>query len=480
MDDRIEMPDVVVLIPGILGSVLKKDGSTIWGPEWSAIKGVIPVWGKSLEQLTIVDDDPTKDLDDGIEATATMPDVHLIPGLWKIDGYGKTREEIIRNFQVKAGENFFEFPYDWRRDNRYSAARLQKQADVWLKAWREKSGNADARLILVGHSMGGLISRYFIEVLGGWQQTRALITFGTPYRGAAKALGVLVNGAEKAFGLIDATAMVRSLTSAYQLLPTYKCFDEGDGKLKYLRTSQLPMGVDGLRVRSAWFDFHNPIVQAEKQNRLENGYPTVDGVRFPIRAVVGYRSPTLSSGFMLGSKLELIADTRLQGGEGDGTVPRISATPEPKFVASAYTTTKHASMQGVEGVLTDLFGFITSLYADVGTFLGPGDVHPKATFAVDDAYDAAEPILIRATMSEPDPSQRLVVNLEPTLKGPGMMIELGSVDGEAFNGVIPKLDGGFYRITLASHPEVPEDQRIEPSTDVFAVSDMNALARALE
>jgi len=100
------------------------------------------------------------DLGDGVVATRVMPDIHLIPGFWKIDGYSKLKNYVTKTFDVKPGENLFEFAYDWRRDNRVSARKLQRSADDWLKSWRESSGNKDAKLILVGHSMGGVISRY--------------------------------------------------------------------------------------------------------------------------------------------------------------------------------------------------------------------------------------------------------------------------------------------------------------------------------
>ena len=57
------------------------------------------------------------------------------------------------------------------RDNRAAASRLDRQSLQWLENWKKKSGNPDAKLVLIGHSMGGLISRYFLEVLGGWQRT---------------------------------------------------------------------------------------------------------------------------------------------------------------------------------------------------------------------------------------------------------------------------------------------------------------------
>ena len=62
----------------------------------------------------------------------------------------------------------------------------------WLHDWRARSGNKDAKLVLVGHSMGGLVSRYFLEVLGGWLHTRSLFTLGTPHRGAVSSYARLV------------------------------------------------------------------------------------------------------------------------------------------------------------------------------------------------------------------------------------------------------------------------------------------------
>lgn len=47
------------------------------------------------------------------------------------------------------------------------------------------------------HSMGGLLTRYYLEVLGGSEITRRLLTMGTPYRGAAQSLVDLVNGVRK-------------------------------------------------------------------------------------------------------------------------------------------------------------------------------------------------------------------------------------------------------------------------------------------
>src|SRR5215831_18369368 len=138
--------------------------------------------------MKATDDPALDDLGDGITATNLMPDTHIIPGLWKIDGYGELTKSVRDSFDVTEGQNYFEFPYDWRRDNRAAARRLDALIRAALPAWRDRSGNLRAKVILLAHSMGGLICRYWIEAMEGWKDCRALITFGTPYRGSLKAL----------------------------------------------------------------------------------------------------------------------------------------------------------------------------------------------------------------------------------------------------------------------------------------------------
>ena len=63
----------------------------------------------------------------------------------------------IYNDSEDRAANFYEFPYDWRRDNRANANILKRLLDIRLKAWREKSGNSNAKVIIMAHSMGGLV-----------------------------------------------------------------------------------------------------------------------------------------------------------------------------------------------------------------------------------------------------------------------------------------------------------------------------------
>ena len=135
------MKDVVVLLPGITGCVLQKDGKDMWAFSKGAAFRAIVSLGGSIKDLELHGDDPeVDDLGDGITASKVMPDIHLIPGLWKIDGYGKIADTIRGTLDVRPGENFFEFAYDWRRDNRVAARALARKSHDWLDAWCDRSG----------------------------------------------------------------------------------------------------------------------------------------------------------------------------------------------------------------------------------------------------------------------------------------------------------------------------------------------------
>ena len=83
------MGDVVVLLPGILGSVLQRDGKDVWAMSAGAAFRALFSFGGSIKKLELDGDDPdVDDLGDGVTAPRILPDLHIVPGLWKIDGYG--------------------------------------------------------------------------------------------------------------------------------------------------------------------------------------------------------------------------------------------------------------------------------------------------------------------------------------------------------------------------------------------------------
>jgi len=345
--------DVIVVLPGITGSVLRRDDKDIWAVSPGAAFQAVLTLGRSIKELTLDSDDE----DDGIIATRLVQDVHLLPGFWEIDGYTKPQQVLADTLTADPGKNLFAFPYDWRRDNRIAARQLAEQAPRWLRDWRQQSGNADAKLVLVGHSMGGLVARYYLEVLGGWRHTRHLITFGTPYRGSVNAIDSLVHGMKKGIGplSIDLTPLLRSFTSVYQLLPVYPCVDAGAGLVRASETD-LP-GIDRSRAAAA-LGFHREIEAAVTANQAAEDYVRSG---YQVHPVVGLFQPTRQSVRVRRGSVESL--TTYDGGDdgGDGTVPRVSATPielsdDPREV---YVTDRHASIQNADAVLAHLSGVLT-------------------------------------------------------------------------------------------------------------------------
>jgi pimeloyl-ACP methyl ester carboxylesterase len=299
------MTDIVVVLPGILGSALEKDGKPIWDMSPSAAVRALFTLGGSVKDLELDGDDHTiDDLGDGVRATRLLPDLHLVPGLWKIDGYGAIADRLQSQFDLAPGHNYFEFPYDWRRDNRVAARRLARESHDWLKAWREKTSNDEAKLVLLAHSMGGLVSRAFLELEDGWRDTRTLVTFGTPFRGSLNAAGFIANGFEKKIGpltAVDLTDMLRSLTSVYQLLPIYPCIEDGGGApVRPSEATGFPH-LDADRAGEA-LAFHRAIEEAVSQHSGETAY--VED-RYRLEPVVGTDQPTLNSGRIDGDRLIL-------------------------------------------------------------------------------------------------------------------------------------------------------------------------------
>lgn len=437
MREKDPVNDIVVMLPGILGSVLQRDGRDVWAiSRGAAWRGLVTL-GRSVKDLQLGDDDPEKlDLGDGVRATRLMPDVHLLPGFWKIDGYGKVKTRLFEQFDLTDGVNWFDFPYDWRRDNRAAAHRLAEQAPVWLEEYRKLPGRQDAKLVLLGHSMGGLVARYFLEALGGWEMTRALVTFGTPYRGSLNALDYLVHGFAKGLGpfRLDLSELLRSLTSVHQLLPVYPCVDDGSGALKKVgAASGLPAGVDASKVAAATA-FHDEIAAAVEAN---GGYG-----RYQICPVVGIFQPTRQSAVVRDGRVEILEVLDGKDIGGDGTVPRVSATPLElsSEAREVYATESHASLQNFDPVLVQVSGVLT--WQSLALYRGsPAD---GFRLEVDDVVPPGEPVEV--TLATGGPVLNVAVAAEnvdtgATVEAAG---RLGS-DGRA-TVQLPPLPPGVYRV----------------------------------
>jgi len=406
--------DLVILLPGITGSVLANaKGKEVWAPSAGAAWRAITSFGGSIEGLELAGDD----VDDGVTAPRLVPDVTIVPGLVKIDGYSRVKDYLIRQIGLTDGQNFHAFPYDWRRDNRMIARRLESQSMDWLRQWRASSGNADAKLVLIGHSMGGLVSRYFIECLGGWKVTRTLMTLGTPHRGSLNAVGFLENGMKKGIGPLGLglSPLLRSLTSVYQLLPIYPCVASDGGPL--LRVADAARNgmlskVDAQRAVDAR-TFHQEIQDAQAANAKLEAYAERGPTVVP---VVGIEQPTAQSARVDGGRLILLNDYEGQDLGGDGTVPRVSGTPIEMNDAKReiYAAEMHGALQNADGTLANLKGVLTRDKIDFRKFQRAEDA-AMLTLELDDVVLPGETLRVRVKPSEGSPKVR--VSLAPLAGG---------------------------------------------------------------
>ena len=326
---------LVVFLPGIMGSILQKDGRDVWAPSRQALWTLFETGGNALTELQVAGEDGrTDDLGDGIRADRLVRDTVLqVPRLIEHSGYGPLLDQLPEFLEIRPGSvlaprdeaSFYPFPYDWRRDNRVSARRLQRFVENQLPRWRDWSGAQDAKVILIGHSMGGLVARYYVEVLGGWKHTLALITIGSPHRGSLGALDMLSNGIPKLKRIFDVGQLVRSFESAYQLLPTYRALQVDDDYLRVVEAPALP-NIDPARAAAARQDFFEAMRLAREVHLNEPGYDPNLLVPW-----VGTRQETWQSARLQDGRItaSYAAPPGLapELADGDGTVPRISAIP---------------------------------------------------------------------------------------------------------------------------------------------------------
>lgn len=226
--------NAVIVLPGIMGSELveQETSSVLWG---FAARRYVDLWtsGTTWEKLKVSERERDGKAD-RVKATKLLRASAFAPLLRGAEPYSKLLAGI-RAITVHP-DAVLEFPYDWRLSVAYNASVLADVAERHLKNWRTHShGRTDAKLVLVAHSMGGLIARFFTGLLGGNSEVSQTITIGTPFQGAVKAVFVLDRGQGGPLPLPRQRLqeLARTLPGIYDLLPSYRCV-EADGAVRRL------------------------------------------------------------------------------------------------------------------------------------------------------------------------------------------------------------------------------------------------------
>jgi pimeloyl-ACP methyl ester carboxylesterase len=480
------MRDLVVVLPGITGSVLSERRGTEWTPLWNLSGGA--VWqylkshGGSLQSLALDAHDPRTVVPVGsIDATGLISGFHGVFGLAKIDGYADMINEISKRFDVTVGRwdddqpaNLVPFPYDWRLSSRTSADRLEKVVTRKLDAWRSSENDPEAKVILLAHSMGGLVARYWLEVLGGWERCRALVTFGTPFQGSLDSVGYVANGYKKAF--IDLGDVLRSCPSVYELMPVYRAVNRDGSWLRPCDVT-IPHAVDDY-VR-AGADFHDEMKKAHASNTtnqkyLDAGYAVVPFIG--VHQSTNQSAMLTDGGLMVQRASPDWMDPDLDG--GDGTVPRAAASPEETdsnpFGAS-FMGEQHGSLQNNFYALDDLIERMKQSQArHIRELQGSWSTRARAIdLIVDDLVLPDEEVTITARGITSDGASTIDIGLQAlvTLETDGEFVPRTITLSEGVDALHATLEGlcpGRYRVTVGALQNVPAPPL--PVTGVFEVA----------
>jgi len=287
-----KMPDrhPVIFVPGIMGSELWLGKERIW-PN-------LKVLFKESEFFKY----PGLP---GIEARGILQEVVVVPNLIKLEQYSRLGDYLVENLGYTRGVDFFEFAYDWRQDVRKTARQLAQYIEALAVKYPLK---------IIAHSLGTLVSRYYIERCGGKGKIDKLILMGGPHLGTPNAVSSLLFGPEVLpFGLLGEKLrkVVSTFETSYQILPVFSC-----------GVDQFGQSFNFMKDDSWLTPEQKPLWLAAREFKRELGTST----SVPTTCIFGYGQKTVDRIKLLrkpdGKLSNSVYETRTNG---DGSVPENSA-----------------------------------------------------------------------------------------------------------------------------------------------------------
>lgn len=259
-------------------------------------------------------------------------------GVWVIDPLLHTYDNLFDTFKANGyteGENLFTFPYDWHQSNVLTAFQLHQKIDEVKTIC-----NCD-KVDLVAHSMGGLVSRQYIQSDYYENDVDQLIFLGTPHLGAPKAyltweagefqstisdkvVYFLINNESKKLDYNNVFDYInqRPIISLRELLPIYDYLYDFSNEIMRTYPSNYPNNVfleelnntqNLSKLYSSGVDITNIVGDVGINNTISR-----------IRVINSDYLPLWQHGFPDGFN-SWIGDRGLEMGKGDETVPIISA-----------------------------------------------------------------------------------------------------------------------------------------------------------
>lgn len=462
---------LVVVIPGIGGSVLCRDGERVWGGGLGDAVALL----RDPDRLSLTaHDDLTPD--------GVIPSTSVLPGWTIIHGYDRLLQQIINAFADQTNDennghdHLLIFGYDFRRSIRDSAAELDRRIDEALRRWPKRAWRQ--RVIVVAHSMGGLVARHWLGPGGGWPRCLALITLGTPHRGAAKALDLLVNGVrlgprplrwatERLLGrrFERANHTLRSWPSLYELLPRYPAvLNAATDALMYPHELSVkgfdPDEVEtfGERAAAALRVHHE--IEAAWSSVPPPGESGETGPQ--VVALAGLGHPTLETCVLADGRLRVTKEKAEylwdDDWKGDGTVPGRVAIPiefDGTKQAPIFVSDRHGPLAATDQVTRLLRWYSGETRIPIR---GEEPDQPSVGLGLEELYEIQTdvPVEVQVRNTEPGPQATVTCTLRPA--GSHRRLWRGQLDrnGDHWSIAIPELEAGFYEVAVDAAGFVPE------------------------
>jgi len=219
----------IIFVPGAAGSNLEAGGYNAWPGALSLRDGAFKILGLKKNGRS-----PCC----GSRAVTTgvmrygAGDVYMGLGDWQFSsiyqGFYDYMDKAGYGYAVpkEDGKVFYDFPYDWRQDNNRWTKLLDKKVKQVLKA------TGAEKVILVGHSMGGIQIRLYLADPKRAEKVGGVVFIGTPHHGAPQVFWAYTYGYNFGNSKVSDTTMweiMKNWPAGYQLLPDYGAVQAEDG-----------------------------------------------------------------------------------------------------------------------------------------------------------------------------------------------------------------------------------------------------------